>query len=93
MVTEDTKHDLKWLMEVAEHKILHFSGLERVALIEVYQDMGEETPQSQFIRRVEHKILISEGLKVALGSNGIALSLDKVVEERVRASHENIYKQ
>jgi hypothetical protein len=59
-------------MEIAEHKILHFSGLERVALIEVYQDMGEETPQSRFIRRVEHKIPIPEGLKVTLGSNGIA---------------------
>ena len=93
MVTEDTIDHLEWLMEIAEHKARQFPGLERVALSEIYQDMGEEIPHSQkYWRRIEHKILISEGFKEVLESNGIALSLDKVVEERIRAPEENIYK-
>ena len=93
MVTEDTIDPSEWLMEIAEHKTRQFPGLERVALSEVYQDMGEEIPDSQkYWRRIEHKILISEGLKEVLESNRIALSLDKVVEERIRAPEENIYK-
>ena len=93
MVTEDTIDPSEWLMEIAEHKTRQFPGLERVALSEVYQDMGEEIPDSQkYRRRIEHKILISEGLKEVLESNRIALSLDKVVEERIRAPEENIYK-
>ena len=93
MVREDTIDHLEWLMEIAEHKARQFPGLERVALSEIYQDMGEEIPDSQkYWRRIEHKILISEGLKEVLESNRIALSLDKVVEERIRAPEENIYK-
>jgi hypothetical protein len=47
MVTEDTIDPSEWLMEIAEHKTRQFPGLERVALSEVYQDMGEEIPDSQ----------------------------------------------
>jgi hypothetical protein len=80
LAIENTIDHLEWLMEIAEHKIWHFSGLERLALSKVYQDMGEETLQSPLFRRVEHNVLIPEGLKEILESNGVALSLDTVVE-------------
>jgi hypothetical protein len=93
MVTEDTIDHLEWLMEFAEHKTRQFPGLERVALSEIYQDMGKDIPDSQkYWRRIEHIIVILEGLKEALERNGIALSLDKVVEERILCAEENIYK-
>ena len=47
-ITEDTINHLKWLIEIAEHKILQFPGLKRVSLSEVHQDMGEETISSRW---------------------------------------------
>ena len=78
-------------MEIAEHKTRQFPGLERVALSEIYEEIREDIPNSQhYGRRIEHKIVILEGLKEALERNGIALSLDKVVEERIFADEEII---
>jgi hypothetical protein len=84
---------LEWLVEIAEHKTRQFPGLERVALSEVYEDMREDIPDSQnYGRRIEHKIVILEVFKEALERNGIAWSLDKVLEERILCDEENIYK-